>query len=242
MGRGNAGERRGGRSQEVGGNASVAPQLVLVGAEPRVDLLPSEVHVHRRERAAIRRAWLAVVVVAALVIAATAGAAAESVHSRVDLATANTETNALASQQGQFTDLRDVEQQTALREAAQTVGGSTEINWSDLLHRVANSLPAGVTITSLSIDAANATTPYTQATTPLQGQRVATIQLQAVSASVPAVPTWLDAVKELPGYVDANAGSVTQASGAGEYTVALTIHVGEKAYDGRYAADKTGGE
>ncbi|MGD3261540.1 hypothetical protein QT366_22790, partial [Xanthomonas citri pv. citri] len=39
-------------------------RALVVGGSPRVDLLPREVHVARRQRAAVRRVWAGVVVVA----------------------------------------------------------------------------------------------------------------------------------------------------------------------------------
>ena len=52
-------------------------QVSIAGREPRVDLLPSEVHVDRRERAVARRAWLGVLITAAV---AALGVGAAAVH------------------------------------------------------------------------------------------------------------------------------------------------------------------
>lgn len=207
--------------------------------EPRIDLLPIEVHVFRRERAAVRRAWLGVVAVAAVVALGIGAAAAGSMTARADLVSAQGEASALLSQQGRYSEVRTVESQTALLEAAQKVGGSTEIDWSTYLASVQASLPGAVQIDSVTVDSASPITEFAQATGPLQGQRVATIALVASSPTLPSVPDWLDSVRSLKGYVDATAQTVTLSSDAADvgYTVNMTIHVNEDAYDHRYTED-----
>lgn len=214
-------------------------QPLVIGGVPRVDLLPSEVHVHRRQRATVRRAWAGVVLVA-LVVGIGAGAASLARSSAADdLATAQAETLSLQQQQQQFRDVRTTESSSALLESAQTVGGATEIDWSETLAAVKAKLPAGVAITGVTIDSATAEDPYPQSDDPLQPQRVATVTLDATSATLPSVPAWITALGDLRGFADATADSVTKGNTSGDgYTVTLTIHLDEKAYDDRYATKK----
>jgi hypothetical protein len=230
------------RTRKVRGDAASAPvrsQSPLIGLEPRVDLLPTEVHVDRRARAVTRRAWLAVVVVGALVVLATGGAYTVSERSATELSAAQGSTAALLHQEQSFNEVKQVQQATSLIKAGQTVGGSTEIDWGTYLDRVQASLPSGVTITGVSIDSASALTTYTQATAPLEGSRIATLTFTASSPTLPSIPVWLDALKSLPGYTDANANSVTLAtSGSSGYTANITIHINTAAYDGKYVPKK----
>ncbi len=219
------------RTKRQGRSASNA---LVIGGLPRVDLLPTEVLVDRRQRAGVRRAWLGVVVVAVAVGAATVLASATAMQADSQLADVRQETSTLLVQQQQYRDVRATETQSELLRAAQTVGGSTEIDWQSTLQRVQNSLPAGVAITGVQIDSATPLEAYAQATTPLQGQRVATLTIDASSPTLPSVPAWLDSVKGIPGFVDANANSVTLDSSTSVYTVDMTIHLDEDVYDGKY--------
>jgi hypothetical protein len=212
-------------------------QQVVIGGAPRADLLPGEVHVHRRQRANVRRAWAGVVIVALAVGLAAAGASVTKSAADSQLAAAQNETVSLLQQQRQFSDVRSTESATSLLEAAQQVGGSTEIDWSSVLGSVQSKLPTGVRISGVTVDSASATEAYAQSVDPLQGQRVATLTIDAKTATLPSVPEWLDSVATVTGYVDATANSVTRDDASGEYTVNLTIHLNEKTFDGRFAAD-----
>jgi hypothetical protein len=211
-----------------------AASALVVGGLPRVDLLPTEVLVDRRQRASVRRAWLGVLVVAVAVGAATLLASASAIQSDGRLTEARQQTDSLLVQQQQYGDVRSVETQSDLLRAAQSVGGSTEIDWQSTLQRVQDSLPAGVSITGVQIDSATPMAAYEQAASPLQGRRVATLTIDAASPTLPSVPAWLDSVSKVPGYVDANANSVTLDTSTNVYTVDMTIHLNETVYDGKY--------
>lgn len=216
-------------------------QAMVIGGAPRADLLPTEVHVHRRQRASVRRAWAGVVVVALAVgIGAVAGGLAKS-SEETRLAAVQAETVSLLQQQRQFSEVRTTESDISLLQAGQQVGGSTEIDWSQMLGSVQSKLPSGVRISGVTIDSASATTAYVQSLDPLQGQRIATLTIDAKTAGLPSVPAWLDSVHTVTGFVDATANSVTRDDTTGDYTVNLTIHLDEKALDGRFAVEQKKG-
>lgn len=207
----------------------------VVGGTPRADLLPAEVLVHRRQRATVRRAWLGVIVVAAVVALGVGVSTMDSISSASQLRAAQDEGTSLLQQQGQYAEVRKVESRTALAEAGQAVGGAPEIDWSTYLGKVQASLPTGVTIVGVTVDSASPLERYEQPTTPLQGERVATLTFEADSPTLPSIPDWLDRVHGLTGFVDANANSVTLTSETGHYTVDMTVHINEQAFDGKYA-------
>lgn len=211
---------------------------LVVGGVPRADLLPAEVLVDRRQRATVRRAWFGVVVVGAVVALGVGVSTMDSMSSSRELRNAQDEGTTLLQQQGQYAAVRDVESRTALAEAAQKVGGSTEIDWSSYLTNVQRSLPAGVSIVGVTVDSASPLTTYDQPTTPLQGARVATLTFEADSPTLPSIPDWLDRVHDLDGFVDANANSVTLDTGSGHYTVNMTVHIDDRAFDGKYTEQK----
>lgn len=213
-------------------------KALAIGGVPRADLLPVEVLVHRRQRALVRRAWFGVVVVGAVVVAGVGLSTMDSMTAASQLRTAQEAGTSLLQQQGQYSDVRELESSIGVAEAAQAVGGSTEIDWSTYLTKVQSSLPTGVSIVGVTIDSATPLETYDQATTPLQGARVATLTFQADSPTLPSIPDWLDRLHGLPGFVDANANAVTLASDTGHYTVDMTVHIDQKAYDGKYTEQK----
>jgi Tfp pilus assembly protein PilN len=216
---------------------------VTPGREPRVDLLPVEVHLDRRGRAIARRMWFGAGLVAALVVLGTAAATIQSMGARSDLAAAQGETASIQQQQQQYGEVRRVEQDTALARAGQEVGGSTEIDWQSTLGQVQQLLPDGVVITALSIDSSSPVQTFDQSTAPLQGSRVATLNVTVSSPSIPSVPDWTDRLEKLTGYVDSNIDSITRgtvggdaaSSTSGAYQASITLHLDGKAYDGKYA-------
>jgi hypothetical protein len=210
----------------------VDPKNVLVGREPRVDLLPTEVHVDRRERAVARRAWLGVVVVVAIVALGAGGAVLNAARSQSDLVQAQSETTSVLQAQLKYSEVRKIESQMNLIKAGQAVGGSTEIDWATYVAALEVSLPAGVTISDLSVQSSSPLQSFDQSATPLQGTRVATIQISVSSTQIPSVPDWTDALKSLTGYVDSNISSISGDSG--QYTASITVHINKKAFDKKY--------
>lgn len=214
-----------------------AARPLVVGGVPRVDLLPTEVLVDRRQRTVTRRAWLGVIVIGAVTVLGVTAATLTSMTSEQQLRVAQAQSTALLQQQGQFSEVRDVESRSDLVEAAQRVGGSTEIDWSDYLQAVQASLPAGVTISGIDVDSASPLTSFPQSTGALEGARSATLAFEADSPTLPSVPEWLESARELPGFVDANVTAVTLDETSGHYTVNMTVHIDARAFDGRYAED-----
>ncbi|BDZ49064.1 hypothetical protein GCM10025867_13050 [Frondihabitans sucicola] len=205
---------------------------MVIGGLPRVDLLPREVRAERRAAAVVRRTWLGVAGVAALVLLASASASLLSAQAKSDLSSAQSATVTLNAQQQKYAKVRTVQNQVNLAKAAQSVGGATEIDWTTYLAKVQASLPDDVSMTSVSLDSASPLTSYAQSATPGQGTRIATVTFIATSASLPSVPEWLDDLTKLPGYVDATPGSVSFA--AGQYTANITMHINQAAYSGRF--------
>lgn len=232
------------RGERTAGKAERSPKVPkagralslsdLIGRDPRIDLLPPEVHVGRRERARARRAWLGVVVVAVVVGLVVAAAALTAGHADDELTAAQERTTTLLAQQGKYGEVRSVERDTALLRAAQAVGGASEIDWGTYLTDLQAALPVGVTISDLSITSQDAVTPFAQSSSPVQGQRIATIQASVKSEAIPSVPEWTEALSGLKGLTDSAITSVAQDEDTGGYTGTITLHVDERAFDGKY--------
>lgn len=214
--------------------ASVSDELII-GGEPRADLLPPEVKAGLRG-AALRRGLLAVVVAVVLLVAGGVGVATwQTLQGQARLLAAQNRTTELLNSQVTFLEVRQVQDAVERTIAAQGVAGSTEIDWKGYLQRVRSVLPGDVTIDSVTIDAATPLAPYGQATAALQETRVATLVLFVTSPDLPEVPDWLRDLSALPGYVDAVPGAITRTD-TGAFQVSVTMHIDDAAYSGRFAA------
>ncbi|MEY9851710.1 hypothetical protein ABH923_001388 [Leifsonia sp. EB41] len=212
---------------------------IRVGAEPRVDLLPTEIRTARKHEKLVRRMGMGLVVTVAVVIAAVLGAAAFAFTAQVAATAEQGRSSALLKQQAQYAPLRAAQSEAALLKAGQSVGGATDIDWSAVGDSLLKSLPAGTTITDVSIDAASPLTPYQQSLVPGTPTRVATATVTISAPDLTTVTQWLSTIGGLPNVVDASAGAITAESTG--YKAIATLHYGVTAWDGRYLPT-TGGK
>ncbi len=213
-------------------------EALIVGGEPRVDLLPPEVLQGRAAKATRRRLGVGVVASVAVVALAAGGCFALSIQAQAELLTAQARTGDILAEQGKYIEVTKVQFHLDLATAAQQVGASTEVAWRDYLTQVQATLPASVVIDTVSIDSATPVALYAQSTAPLQGARMATVSFSAKSAVLPDVPTWLRSLATLPGFADALPGSVTLDEESGVYTASITMHVNAEAFSHRFAPEQ----
>jgi hypothetical protein len=209
-----------------------------VGGEPRVDLLPPEVLALRQGRYTRRALGFGVAGVLVLTLAAVGGSTLLSISASDQLTAAQNRTTDLLTQQQKYVDVRKIQDQVKVVQAAQQVGASTEIDWRAYLTQVQQTLPAGVTLQTITVDAASPLASYAQSTAPLQGARIATLSFTAQSPTLPQVPSWLDALAGLPGFVDAVPGSVTLDQQSNVYTVNIVMHINQDAYSKRFEPEE----
>lgn len=213
---------------------SVAEGLVL-GAEPRVDLLPPEVIARKKAKATRRRLTGILIGVVVLVAGGFAAATWNVGQSRAELATAQDRSIELLSSQAEYSEVTQVQATVDSTIAARQFGAATEVDWKAYLSGIRAVLPANVSIDTVTVDSASPLVVFEQATAPLQDARVATLTLGLTSPDLPTVPQWLEAMRGLPGFADANPGSITR-SDTGTYKVELTMHINDGAYSNRFAA------
>jgi Tfp pilus assembly protein PilN len=207
----------------------------MVVGSPRVDLLPPEIGARNKAKAVRRGLRAIILLTVVVVVVAIGGAWYLTTNSVLALVAEQHRTTALAQQKNQFADVSDAQRAIELGAAAQRVAGSTEIDWQDYLQQLQASLPAGVTLTAVVTDSENATTAFPQSDVPLEGARIATLTFTATSATLPIIPDWLDALRKLPGFVDATPGSVTIDQGG--YTVSITMHINDGAFSYRFTPE-----
>ena len=209
----------------------------VLGGVARASLLPPEVNLTHKARAARSALRLGVVAVVLFVAVASAGAWYFAISAQASLATAQQQTLTLASQQAEYAELRQVKQNIEVAQAAKQVGGSTEIDWKTYLVELQATLPAGVTITTVDALSSSPIAEIVPSTVPLEGARVATLAFTASSPTLPEIPDWLDGLATLTGFVDAVPSNATLQED-GTYTVTIVMHVNAQAYSGRFAPDE----
>ena len=212
---------------------SKTPDLVI-GGESRVDLLPQELRIKRKSKVVRRRLGFLVILVAVIVVGASALVRAQAVQAKLDLSIEQSNAQSILLQQRKYGEVSKIQKQVNTIQAAQQVGTSTEINWKSYLISVQATLPPNVTLDSVNIDSATPFASYAQASAPLQGERIATLSFTAISSTLPQVPKWLIALATLPGYADANPGSVNRTE-TGSYSVNITMHINQAAFTNRFA-------
>jgi Tfp pilus assembly protein PilN len=233
---------------EAGAVVSTRPAKVKTGTapalamSPRANLLPPEINENLRRKATRRGLRFVVVAAVVVAVAGVGGSWFYAQTAQQSMAAEQQRTVQLAKEKADYADVSETTQGIALGKAAVKVGGSTDIDWSDYLAKLQGTLPAGVTLTSVSVVSANITTPFEQSTLPLEGQRIATLSFTAKSSTLPSIPDWIDGLSGLPGFADASPNSVTQTEDG--YTAGVTMHIDTDAYSYRYdpAAKKEAGK
>jgi len=206
---------------------------LVIGGEPRADLLPPEIKAegkaHRQRRTLVLALVLVLVLASGGYVLATARATGAQDALTAELA----RTDGLLLEKGNYIEVSRLSDQVATAQMARIAATSTEIDWSEYLASATALLPSTMTLVSATVTSATPTVPFAQAEGPLRPSRVAQIVFTTRSTSVPDTAGWLESQKSLVGYVDAAVGSVTTDSAL---TTTLTLHIDERAYWNRFAA------
>jgi hypothetical protein len=227
--------RRGGPAPRLGRSRSVGKAPLVVGGQPRANLLPPEIILKRKQLKTRRSLRAGVVLVAIVTVAGCVGTFGISSVAQVALAGTQAEQNALFLEQAQYSEVKDVQLTIETIKAGQQVGTSTEINWRDYVIALQATLPAGVALQTVKIEAGTPMSVFTQSDAPLQGERVGAITFTATSATLPSIPDWLRGLVKVPGYVDAIPGSVKSEGGV--YTAEVLMHFNSDAFSLRFDPD-----
>lgn len=220
--------KRGGSASGRSGKGAA----LVVGGAPRANLLPPEIILKRTQRKTRQKLRVGVFAVAIAVAAGCVGSVAFSTAAAVQASAAQQELQGLVNQQLEYAQVKGLQDTIKAIHAGQQVGASTEIDWRDYLTSLQNTLPAGVTIDTVSVEEGTPMAAFAQPTAPLQGSRVASLTFTAVSTSLPSIPDWLRSMAKLPGFVDATPGSVKLEDGV--YKADVLMHINTDAFTLRF--------
>ena len=206
---------------------------LVLGASPRVDLLPPEV-ADRKKGAALRRA-IVMGVIGALVVSAGAYALAswQSIQATARLNEAQSETTELLNQQAEFDEVRMLSEQRDTIADARATGALTEIEWNALYLDVLPTLPAGVEIGSFVVVTSSPIREYVGTVVPTVSDPAAQVAFVVNTSNLESLATWLVNVKSLPGY--AHATMTPAAQELGVYTATMTLNLTSDRFTRRFA-------
>ena len=219
----------------VAAPAKQSGKAAPLSASPRADLLPPEIGEGNKKKAARRGMRLLMFFVLVLALVATAGAFYVEYQAGLAQKKAEDEFTSLQLKKATYADIRATLQGIAEGEAALRVGGSTDIDWSSYIHQLQAILPADVTLTTVSVESADAIKPYEQSDVPLERPRIATIIFAAETATLPSIPSWINALSALPGFADASPQSLNNDEGI--FTATIVMHIDTNAYSHRFVLE-----
>lgn len=211
-------------------------ELVL-GGEPRVDLLPPEVELVKKARAQRRILVLLVVLAIAVVGAGYGLATIRAGAAQLGLLAAQERTLALIDEQAQYAEASAATRLLATIEATRSQATSTEIVWADVFDAITEVLPPN------TYAAWNATSrlpwePELTASGPLREPRVGTLILVITSAQPIEATTLVRALDDLDGFADASLDILERVSDDGAYQTTVTLNLGVDALAGRFPASE----
>jgi Tfp pilus assembly protein PilN len=226
---------KGGPQITFGRSRSVGKAPLVVGGQPRANLLPPEIILKRKQLKTRRALRAGVVLVAIVTVAGCVATFGVSSVAQVQLAASQQQAQALVLEQAQYAEVKDVQLTIQTINAGQQVGSSTEVNWRDYVVALQKTLPDGVKLETVKIEAGTPMTAYVQSDAPLQGQRVGVITFSATSKTLPDIPDWLRGLAAVPGFVDAIPGTVKSEDD--HFLAEVTMHFNADAFSLRFDPD-----
>jgi Tfp pilus assembly protein PilN len=197
---------------------------------PSVNLLPATVtQGHERRRLQILVLGVAGVVVVALVLGYF-GLALWRGAARDRLADAKAESDRIAQQRLQYSDLIAITERLAAADAAYVTTMGYEVLWADLMEDILNSKPQPSGISSISVTSLSASDALSPIQNPLAPAGVGQIQIQIDVVNTDAAAEWVDIMNSMPGVEYATWEAVSGRGGVNEenqfdYTVRCIAQV-----------------
>lgn len=207
---------------------------IIVGGEPRIDLLPPEIKAAKQARKS--RGLLGTLVIAVLLLCGGGYVFATSlaIQSQDMLVAEQTRTEMLLQEQLKYADARAAANQLAAAKDARLVASATEILWREYLVSIQGTLPESMVITAFVVDSISAYEVVPEVTVPLQKDRVATLSLTASSPDLVQIDQWLVALRALRGHADSTVTAITLQEGV--YVANVTLNVNADAFEKRFFA------
>lgn len=209
------------------------PSGIVLGAEPRADLLPPEVGQTRRART-IRRllAFLAIVTIV-VVGGGYSAAALRAAQAQGGLEDAQRRTATLQAEKLEYAEATSLSTLVTTVTMARALGVSNEVLWNRYYNAIAAFLPAGVSIVSGSMTSRVPWAPELVPSGPLRVPRIATMTMVLSSENILDETAIVRRLAELPGFGDASPDTLARQEDS--YRMTITINLTSDAVSGRFA-------
>lgn len=213
---------------------------LVLGGEPRVQLLPPSVR-EREKRHAARR-MMVLLVVLALVISGggTVFAFLRAVQAETALAAAQQRTEEILAQQQEYAEGSRVAALVNQTRAAQQQVTATEIDWLALLAKLAGYLPEGTTQAEVAFTSPAPWEPPLTTDGPLRAERIASVSLVIVGERYGDAASFIDGVRGMPGYADVVITGTTFEDGI--YRTSISLSLNADILADRYGVEQPEGE
>ncbi len=210
-----------------------APKGVILGAEPRANLLPPEVRQAHQARM-VRRFLALLVVVTLLFVGGGFGAAAfRGVQAQGGLDNANARTAQLQKEKLSYAEATSLSNLVKTVKAAREVAVSREVMWNTYYDAIAGVMPAGVTMISSTMLGQIPWEAEMGPVSPLRVPRVAQINFVLSSKNVIDQTSVVRNLESIGGFGDVSVDELTLVIDG--YTLAVTLNLSKAALSGRFA-------
>jgi hypothetical protein len=216
---------------------NLRPQRDLVlGGEPRVQLLPATVKQQEKNRETRQLLMLLVALAVTVVVAGIAFSWFRTLAAEVQLEAAHQRTADLLTEQAEYAEALSVSDFIAASREAQRVATSNEIDWLSLEAEIETFLPAGATVDGVDFQAPAPWEPTLVPEGPLRSERIAVAKITVRSDSYQAAAQFVAGLPKLIGFSDVViTGSAFQN---GKYETNVTITLDADARAERFVEDE----
>jgi len=208
---------------------------VVLGASPRVDLLPVQVRDrHRAKR--LRRRMIGLVAASVVVVGLGSGAAAASVAAaQMRLQAEQSRTADLLAAQLQYADVTQVDRRISAIGVARQRATTTEVQWRGVLDAIRQVMPGDAVFAQVAFTGVLPwqTGSETPDGGPLQTASVGSVAMTIATPGAPDATGWVRAIRELPAVSDVMlTGYRAEESG---YSVDIVVYIDAAGLSGRFA-------
>jgi Tfp pilus assembly protein PilN len=215
---------------------------LLLGGEPRVQLLPPIVREKERLRETQHFLVLLVILAGAVAFAGVVFGFFRAAQAQGALAAAHVRTEQILEQQQEYSEVAQISSFVRAGQDAQRLVTGNEFDWVDVINDLAAYLPEGALFNGISVNAPAPWEPPLIAEGPLRAERVGVATLEIASANYLSAALFAEAAKAYEGAADI---AITQSLFQdGRYITTVVVTLNPSARSERFepADEETQGE
>ena len=197
-----------------------APPKIDITKPPSVNFVPSKYADAELDHIIHRRLFFSVSGILLLCGLVYLGVTVNSFTADVFLKNSQLRIEEIRAKEELFKEIAGEEAHIKYLEAARIVGAAPGVNWKSLLNQVMATYPANTKTNSISVLPLGNTLLGTSANTPKDA--LEQVELFLVMKDYSSVQTWMERLKQIPGYSDSKLSSINQT--ADGYEIKLSLY------------------